>query len=384
MELRQRSTRFVMKIQNKSQILGRFALLTCGAFVLAPVAHSDPARSGINMPVAGGASRTIGTPSFAGAPRSIGAPSFGGVSNGIGAPNSGGAPGMGGMPSLMRSTGRSSERSSRTRVSIDVNIGGGRSSQGIAIGGYGAPYNYGSPIVLGPGYYGGGYGGGGVTVVGNGTTVINNSSGYAGYPGYYGSPYYGSYYYSPYRGVPVYRTSRFGYPTGGSSPIVSLDSLTDNYGYYPNDGYYNGGYYNGGYYNGGYYNGGYYDAYNGLPASAYYNPAWGEGNYYGGAPNWNLPDAGYYYDPDGSYYGGMSASSKARRSAGNRGTGNRTNADQTKRSVRDARPNVASSEEAGDSANGPAWAGSAVWSANADGTPATIPTWPSDTASATK
>jgi hypothetical protein len=209
------------------------------------------------------------------------------------------------------------------------------------------------------GYYGGGYGGGGDTIYIDDSTTIVNSPGYPGYPAPYNSPYYGSYYGAPYYGAPYY-----GYPAGYDSPY--------NYG--------NGNYY----YNP--YNTGYNDNYNySLPANAYYNPAWDGNGYNGNAPNWNLPDAdGYYYDPEGSYYGGMSASSKARRSAENRGADNRTNTDRTRRSVRDTRPNVATSQETGETANGPAWAGGAVWSASADGTPATVPTWPSDAASAAK
>lgn len=245
--------------------------------------------------------------------------------------------------------------SSRTRVSIDINIGSNsRYSRGYYNNNYGNgyynnPYNncaprYGNTVVVVPGYgYPYGYpSGGNVIVIGNGTTVINNGGYGYGNGGYgYGYPY----------GTVITTPQFYNYNLGGITPV------------YPNR---NG-----------------VTSYNGAPASTYYfDPSQNANANYDS--DWNRWDAEYNagYASFGANTGSLRRSNaRTTRVAANTATSSDDKTNSTAGKAANVLDTAATAKPANAAVVDPdtQWGNGAQWSANEDGTVATVPTWPSDT-----
>ncbi len=329
---------------------------TFSAFAVSAVAHSTPMRNIVGV-APNNAAANVAMPSVA-APN-IGMPNVA-VPNRV-MPNNA-MPSVGNRyfekpnfdgPDTGRrndSNGRDSKRNSRSGGSVNINIGIGGNSGTDSTPCYNQPYS-------GYGYPNYGYGGN-VVVIGNGVTVVGDSSSYVlgspinnGYPIIFG-PQFSTYGLPRITNVPSGVTI-VGYPPYASASDSYNTSNTTNYN---TTNYY------------------------GLPASAYYFDPSLSGN----APDpnaayWNSTlDAGYYdptyYDPNVDYsnYSTMGVATNGARSATQRAASSSTNA-------RAVPANNAAGTVVNDAKeNSSQWADGATWSANEDGTPATVPTWPSD------
>lgn len=235
-----------------------------------------------------------------------------------------------------------SMRSSRTRVSVNINLGSSNQyNEQCTTSYYGAPiYNsrvvyvptYGYPTYGYPTYgypaYGYPNGGNTVVVINNGTTIINNGGGY-GYPYNY----------------PVVISPQFyNYGPNGITPAAGWNGASSNVTRPVNT----------------------------LPASSYYfDPSLPSNNH----DNANWPSWDYQ-----NSVGNFSNLSSSRPKITNRDSKrNDTNANVTDVKAVDSNANDATTQALkADDVKTAQWADGAVWSANDDGTLATIPTWPSD------